>query len=313
MYDGTNYVFAGWSVEQDTTYSPATLGQGYGTCSTAADTAAKVVTLSNYALVTGGIVSVKFTNAVPASATMNINSRGAKNIYYKGAAITAGVIQAGDVATFIYSGQYHLISINRWGKSVTNITRSGTTFTMTYNDGTTATFTQQDNNTTYTLTQDSSDGHKLTFTPSSGTATNITIPDNDTTYTFASGDSNGQIAVTPSGGTKQNVTVKGINNAAYKDVDTTIAAASTSTKLPTSQAVASFVEGKGYTTNTGTVTKVSTGAGLTGGDVTTTGTIKADLKSETKSTLEAADMGSTTNKQYAVGLDKNGKLSVNIP
>ena len=67
------------------------------------------------------------------------------------------------------------------------------------------------------------------------------------------------------------------------------------------------------TSNTGTVTKVSTGAGLTGGDVTTTGTIKCDLKSETKSTLEAASMGSTANKQYAVGLDKNGDLSVNIP
>ena len=34
--------------------------------------------------------------------------------------------------------------------------------------------------TTYTLTQDASDGHKLTFTPSSGGATTITIPDNNT-------------------------------------------------------------------------------------------------------------------------------------
>jgi len=67
------------------------------------------------------------------------------------------------------------------------------------------------------------------------------------------------------------------------------------------------------TSNTGTVTSVATGAGLTGGTITTTGTIKCDLKSETKSTLEAASMGSTANKQYAVGLDKNGDLSVNIP
>ena len=34
--------------------------------------------------------------------------------------------------------------------------------------------------TTYTLTQDSSDGHKLTFTPSTGSSTIITIPDNNT-------------------------------------------------------------------------------------------------------------------------------------
>ena len=113
VYDGTQYVFIGWSVDSNTTYSQARLGQGYGTCTTAAATTAKVVTLSSYALATGGIVSVKFTYAVPANATMNINSKGAKAIYYKGAAITAGVIAAGDVATFIYNGsQYHLISID---------------------------------------------------------------------------------------------------------------------------------------------------------------------------------------------------------
>ena len=79
-----------------------------------------------------------------------------------------------------------------WGKiksnfasksdAIKNITRSGTTFTATRADNTTFTFTQQDNNTntTYTLTQDSSDGHKITLTPSSGSATTITIPDNNT-------------------------------------------------------------------------------------------------------------------------------------
>ena len=108
-----------------------------------------------------------------------------------------------------------------------------------------------DNNTTYSLTQDDSDGHKITLTPSSGTAQTITIPDNNTTYTFATGDNNGEIKVTPSGGSAQGVAVKGLNNAAYKDTDSSISAASTSTNLPTSQAVASFVEGKGYvTTNT---------------------------------------------------------------
>jgi len=39
-----------------------------------------------------------------------------------------------------------------------------------------------------------------------------------------------------------------VGEAATKQVDTTISAGSTSTKLPTSQAVASFVEGKGYKT-----------------------------------------------------------------
>ena len=52
-------------------------------------------------------------------------------------------------------------------------------------------YTPTDNNTTYTLTQDSSDGHKIIFTPyngeSAGTATTITIPDNNTTYSASNG------------------------------------------------------------------------------------------------------------------------------
>lgn len=109
-YDGTAWVSDYWN---NTTYSNASLGCGYGTCDTDAATAAKVVTLSSYALTTGGIVAVKFTYDVPASATLNINSKGAKAIYYRGAAITANVIKAGDVATFVYSTYYHLISIDR--------------------------------------------------------------------------------------------------------------------------------------------------------------------------------------------------------
>lgn len=59
--------------------------------------------------------------------------------------------------------------------------------------------------------------------------------------------------------TKSDITDLGtIGAAASKSVDSSIAASSTSTNLPTSGAVASFVEGKGYTTNTGTVTTTGT-------------------------------------------------------
>lgn len=107
----------GWYIGQifnsNTTYTNAALGQGYGTCTTAAATAAKVVTLSSYALTSNGIVAVKFDNDVPANATMNINSKGAKAIYDGDAPIADGVIRAGDVATFIYNTYYRLIAINR--------------------------------------------------------------------------------------------------------------------------------------------------------------------------------------------------------
>lgn len=56
----------------------------YGTCDTAAGTAAKVVACTNYSSLTAGtIVFVKFTNtnsAAVANLTMNVNSKGAKSI-----------------------------------------------------------------------------------------------------------------------------------------------------------------------------------------------------------------------------------------
>ena len=48
-----------------------------------------------------------------------------------------------------------------------------------------------------------------------------------TTYTIASGDNNGQIKVTPSSGSAYNVTVKGLNTAAYRGVDTSPTSGST--------------------------------------------------------------------------------------
>lgn len=69
----------------------------------------------------------------------------------------------------------------------------------------------------------------------------------------------------------------------------------------------------GFTTNAGTVTSVAMGAGLSGGTITESGTISAALQDDTPSTLTATAMGSTANRQYAVGLDANGDLSVNVP
>ena len=116
VYDGTYWQIVGW-LNDDSTYTNASLGQGYGTCSTAEATAAKAVTLSGYALVTGGIVAVKFTYGLCASATMNINSKGAKNIFIDGAAVTATTakrVLAGDIAYFIYDGtQYQFLGTDK--------------------------------------------------------------------------------------------------------------------------------------------------------------------------------------------------------
>ena len=83
----------------------------YGTCSTAADTAAKTVACTGYALITGSEITVKFSNTNTAvNPTLNVNSTGAKAIYYRGAAITAGFLTAAHTYTFRYNGsQYELV------------------------------------------------------------------------------------------------------------------------------------------------------------------------------------------------------------
>ena len=63
----------------------------------------------------------------------------------------------------------------------------------------------------------------------------------------------------------------------------------------------------GFTKNEGTVTSVATADGITGGSITSSGTIKANLKSYTKNTAEIGG------RLYGVELDKNGKLAVNVP
>ena len=81
----------------------------YGTCTTAAETAAKVVTLSGFVLVTGATIHVKFTNSnTVANPTLNVNSTGAKSIMRYGttAASTSPDTSwlAGAVVSFTYDG-----------------------------------------------------------------------------------------------------------------------------------------------------------------------------------------------------------------
>lgn len=117
VYDGSAWQMVGWNNTVMQTPTNGFLGQGYGTCSTAEATAAKAVTLSGYSLTTGGIVAVKFTYGLCASATMNVNSKGAKSIFIDGAAVTAATakrVLAGDIGYFIYDGtQYQFLGTDK--------------------------------------------------------------------------------------------------------------------------------------------------------------------------------------------------------
>lgn len=158
-----------------------------------------------------------------------------------------------------------------------------------------------------------------TYTGENGVAISGTVISNSGVRSIATGTSNGTISVNTNG-TSANVAVKGLANAAYKNVDTTIGAASTSANLPTSAAVASFVEGKGYkTTDNNTTYTFATGDANGQIKVTPSGgnaqnvSVKGLGSLAYKSSLAASDVGAiaSTSKGAANGiaeLDANGKV-----
>ena len=127
--DGT----AVWGNDNNTTYSNATTSAAglmsaddktkldnsnvaYGTCSTAAATAAKVVTISGntkWTLKAGSRIVVKFSATNTAqNPTLNVNSTGAKSIWYNTALITTGSLGYAGTANrpmeFVYDGTQYV-------------------------------------------------------------------------------------------------------------------------------------------------------------------------------------------------------------
>ena len=92
----------------------------YGTCSTAAATAAKVVACTGFALTTGSRITVVFDNVNSAdSITLNVNNTGAKAVYCYGGAMTynlfkiprkTGVDFVYDGTNWVYCGQESYVS-----------------------------------------------------------------------------------------------------------------------------------------------------------------------------------------------------------
>lgn len=86
----------------------------YGTCATAAGTAAKVVELTNgdnFQLIAGAMIGVKFTYSNSASnVTINVESKGAKQIWYNNAVYTGTSNHicgyANRVSYYMYDGTY---------------------------------------------------------------------------------------------------------------------------------------------------------------------------------------------------------------
>lgn len=211
-----------YSYGANTTYTNASLGQGYGTCSTAAATKAKTVSLSGYSATTGGIVAIKFTNGnTIASPTLNINSKGAKNIFYQGTSVNATLIRANDIVTMIYDGtQYHILAIDR-AQTVADQTKAAVTFTGVSG---TKTF---DGSTAVTITYTDVNALKAdTKYASSATQGGIATQAAKTTGTLTVGDQtfNGSTNVTITAedlGLSKAMSFRGISSTAISDGATT--------------------------------------------------------------------------------------------
>ena len=122
---------------------PNTSRSLYATCTTAADTAAKVVTLADnvhFNLYAGVIVGVKFSYTNTAqNPTLNVNGSGAKSVYYNTAVITTGSLgaagHANRVIYYMYDGTNWCFMA--WGND-TNTTYSAMSQTE-YDTGTSTT------------------------------------------------------------------------------------------------------------------------------------------------------------------------------
>ncbi|MBO6078237.1 MAG: hypothetical protein J6P66_05735 [Bacteroidaceae bacterium] len=99
----------------------------YGTCDTAAATAAKVVTCADVDVLTSGMtIRVKFANAnTAASPTINVNSTGAKTVYRFGttAPVDGDSWKAGEVIELLYDGTYfYMVSADDIGSKQDTLT-----------------------------------------------------------------------------------------------------------------------------------------------------------------------------------------------
>ena len=91
----------------------ATLGFGYGVCSTAGGTAAKTVSITNFVLTPSSVFAVLFQNAFTASSpTLAVNGGAAKAIKYMGNAMPMGKVHNNTILVMAYDGtQFNVIGI----------------------------------------------------------------------------------------------------------------------------------------------------------------------------------------------------------
>ena len=156
---GTNVTLTPDSTNKTVTITGEAGGRSsfYGTCSTAAGTAAKVVTATGFTFDAGNILCVNFTTAnTAATPTLNVNSAGAKTIYIGSTTAlssTTNVLKwsANTLVYFMYDGTYFRYITSVSAASVSPSRGAGTWYgTSSTAAGTTAKTSSIDN---YVLTK----------------------------------------------------------------------------------------------------------------------------------------------------------------
>ena len=155
----------------------------YGSCSTAAATVEKIVSLTGFTLATGAEVTVRFTvTNTAASPTLNVNNTGAKPIVYRNAAISAGYLAANRIYKFVYDGsQYELIG------DINTDTNNKVTMTVTTTDTEYPILTTYAGNRTTTATEGARFAANVKINPSDNSITASKINSNLTTGTYVQG------------------------------------------------------------------------------------------------------------------------------
>lgn len=233
----------------------------YGTCATAAATAAKVVTCANFSkLETGVTIHVKFTYSNTASnATMNVNSTGAKNLCCYGTTRVGTTEKtswkAGAVVSFTYDGTSWVMNDYIADTGITTDTKdtAGTEGTV---------------DKIYLVGAKSTPASNYAQTFSNGNLYAQNGYMHATAYNDVEIDGSDGIELTAGQASLYLLGDYTLADACEKNVDTTITSGSTSTNLPTSQAVADYVDSAVAVASSGALTYKGTATTLT--DITNT-------------------------------------------
>lgn len=222
--------------------------------------------------------------------------------------------------------------------SAPSLAASGNNITVTAGGKTSATFTvpyatsagsasSATNATNWTEKPDWIGSSKPTYTASEvgalasgGTAVNASKVANALILKVNSGTTEGTNLYTFNGSAAKTLNIKAGNNVTLTAAAGSLTISSTNTTygVATSSSnglMSSTDKAKldGIAPGATAITSVATGVGLTGGTITSSGTIKANLLSETALTLNAVAGTTTSGRVYPVAVDKSGYLAVNVP